>query len=126
MVFSKTLWKIGSSFLRRLLLLGVVVLALCACTDSAPKADKRLVAAFVEMRVAEQLYGGESPMGRLVRRDVLKKYGYTREEFVKACDNVLDDGKRFGNFDILIEKRPVYTMRSGTDGSMGRADCFVE
>ena len=60
------------------MLFGVVALALCACTDSAPKADKRLVAAFVEMRVAEQLYGGESPMGRLVRRDVLKKYGYTR------------------------------------------------
>lgn len=105
MVFSKTLWKIGSSFLRRLFLFGVVALALCACTDSAPKADKRLVAAYVEMRVAEQLYGGDSPMGRLVRRDVLKKYGYTREEFIKACDKILDDGKLWMGFQIAVSGR---------------------
>ena len=91
--------------MRRLLLFGVVALALCACTDSAPKADKRLVAAFVEMRVAEQLYGGESPMGRLVRRDVLKKYGYTREDFIKACDEVLDDGKRWMVFQKDVSDR---------------------
>lgn len=84
---------------------GVVALLLCACTDSAPKADKRLVAAYVEMRVAEQLYGGDSPMGRLVRRDVLKKYGYTREDFIKACDKVLDDERRWMTFQVAVSDR---------------------
>ena len=84
---------------------GVVALLLCACTDSAPKADKRLVAAYVEMRVAEQLYGGESPMGRLVRRDILKKYGYTREDFIKACDKVLDDENRWMTFQVAVSDR---------------------
>ena len=91
--------------MRRLLLFGVIAFALCACSDSAPKADKRLVAAFVEMRVAEQLYGGDSPMGRLVRRDILKKYGYTREEFIRSCDKVLDDGNRWMSFQLAVSDR---------------------
>ena len=84
---------------------GVVALLLGACTDSAPKADKRLVSAYVEMRVDEQLYGGESPMGRLVRRDILKKYGYTREDFIKACDKVLDDENRWMTFQVAVSDR---------------------
>ena len=84
---------------------GVVALLLGACTDSTPKADKRLVSAYVEMRVAEQLYGGESPMGRLVRRDILKKYGYTREDFIKACDKVLDDENRWMTFQVAVSDR---------------------
>lgn len=87
------------------MLFGVVALVFCACMDSAPKADKRLVSAYVEMRVAEQLYGGESPMGRLVRRDVLKKYGYTREDFIKACDKVLDDEKSWMSFQVAVSDR---------------------
>ena len=84
---------------------GIIAIALCACSDSAPKADERLVSAFVEMRVAEQLYGGDSPMGRLVRRDILKKYDYTREGFLKACDKVLDDDKRWLPFQAAVSER---------------------
>ena len=84
---------------------GVVAMALCACSDSAPKADERLVAAYVEMRVAEQTYGGESSESRTARRDVLQKYGYTREEFLKACDKVLDDEKRWMSFQTAVSER---------------------
>lgn len=57
------------------------------------------------MRVAEQLYGGDSPMGRLVRREVLKKYGYTREEFLKATDKVLDKGEGWMPFQMAVSER---------------------
>ena len=84
---------------------GVAALVLCACSDSAPKPDERLVAAYVEMRVAEQTYGGESSESRIVRRDILKKYGYTRDDFVKACDKVLDDEKRWISFQTAVAER---------------------
>ena len=80
-------------------------MALCACSDSAPKPDERLVAAYVEMRVAEQTYGGESSESRTARRDILKKYGYTREDFIKACDKVLDDEKRWISFQVAVSDR---------------------
>ncbi len=85
--------------------LCAVAFLLCACSDSASGADKRFVAAFVEMRVVEQLYGGDSPMGRLVRREVLKKYGYTREEFLKATDKLLEDEKRWMPFQLAVSER---------------------
>ena len=84
---------------------GVVAMAICSCSDSAPKPDERLVAAYVEMRVAEQAYGGESSESRTVRRDILQKYGYTREDFLKACDKVLDDEKRWISFQTAVAER---------------------
>ena len=44
-------------------------------------------------------------MGRLVRRDVLKKYGYTREEFLKATDELLEDEKRWMPFQLAVSER---------------------
>ena len=91
--------------MKRFAFFCAVAFAFCACSDSPPKADDRLVAAFVEMRVAEQIYGGDSPTARLARLDVLKKYGYTREDFIKACDEVLDDGKRWMVFQKDVSDR---------------------
>ena len=105
MGFSRTLWKTGSSLLMRFAFLCVVALAFCACSESGTKPDERLVAAFVEMRVAEQNFGGESPSARLIRQDVLKKYGYTREEFIKACDKVLDDERGWVAFQTAVSER---------------------
>jgi hypothetical protein len=87
------------------LVVGVVLLALFIFSKTPEKTDERLVSAFVEMRVAEQLYGGDSPMGRLVRREVLKKYGYTREEFLKATDKVLDKGEDWMPFQMAVSER---------------------
>ncbi|MBR2091921.1 MAG: hypothetical protein IJ905_16640 [Fibrobacter sp.] len=84
---------------------GAVSIALLACSDSPEKADERLVAAFVEMRVAEQVYGGDTPFGRIARRDVLTKYGYSREDFIKSMDKVLDDGKRWLVFQVAVTDR---------------------
>ena len=87
------------------LVVGVVLLALFIFSKTPENTDERLVSAFVEMRVAEQLYGGDSPMGRLVRREVLKKYGYTREEFLKATDKVLDKGEGWMPFQMAVSER---------------------
>ncbi len=87
------------------LVVGVVILALFIFSKTPENTDDHLVSAFVEMRVAEQLYGGDSPMGRLVRRDVLKKYGYTREEFLKATDELLEDEKRWMPFQLAVSER---------------------
>lgn len=91
--------------MKRFAFFCVVALAFCACSDSAPKADERFVAAYVEMRAAEQLYGGETPTARLVRRKILNKYGYTREEFLKACDKVLENGAGWIPFQMAVSDR---------------------
>ena len=94
-------WKTGLRFT----FFGVALFALAACSDSPEKADERLVSAFVEMRVAEQVYGGETPFGRIARRDVLTKYGYSREDFIKSMDKVLDDEKRWLVFQVAVTDR---------------------
>lgn len=94
-------WKTGLRFT----FFGAALLALVACSDSPEKADERLVSAFVEMRVAEQVYGGETPFGRIARRDVLTKYGYSREDFIKSMDKVLDDEKRWLVFQVAVTDR---------------------
>ncbi|WP_405327485.1 hypothetical protein [Fibrobacter sp.] len=91
--------------MKRFAFFCAVAFAFCACSDSPPKADDRLVAAFVEMRVAEQIYGGDSPTARLARLDVLKKYGYTREEYLRAADKVLDDDKLWLPFQAAVSDR---------------------
>ena len=94
-------WKTGLRFA----FFGAVSFALLACSDSPEKADERLVSAYVEMRVAEQTYGGESPFGRIARRDILTKYGYSREDFIKSVDKVLNDEKRWLVFQVAVTDR---------------------
>ena len=94
-------WKTGLRFA----FFGVVSFTLLACSDSPEKADERLVSAFVELRVAEQVYGGETPFGRIARRDILTKYGYSREDFIKSVDKVLNDEKRWLVFQVAVTER---------------------
>ena len=94
-------WKTGLRFA----FFGAALFALVACSDSPEKADERLVSAFVELRVADQQHGGESLFGGIVRRDILKKYGYSREEFINACDKVLDDERRWLVFQVAVTER---------------------
>ena len=94
-------WKAGLRFV----FLGLVALGVFACSESASKPDDKLVAAFVEMRVAEQVYGNDAPMARLVRRDIMTKYGYTREQFIKEANKILDDEKRWIPFQLAVSDR---------------------
>ena len=66
-----------------------ILFGLCACKNENPDIDERFIAAYVDMRVAEQMYGVTSPMTRLYRKATLKKYGYTRESFLAETDKIL-------------------------------------
>ena len=94
-------WKTGLRFV----FLGLVALVLNACSESGSKPDDKLVAAFVEMRVAEQIYGEGTPMTRLIRRDIMNKYGYNRENFIEAVDKILDDETRWMPFQLAVTDR---------------------
>lgn len=63
------------------------------------------MSAYVEVRMVEQTYGGESPAARLARKTVLEKYGYTRESFAAACDKVLDDETMWVPFQQAVVDR---------------------
>ncbi|MBR4786136.1 MULTISPECIES: hypothetical protein [Fibrobacter] len=78
---------------------------LVGCGNDAPTPDERLVSAYVEVRMVEQTYGGESPAARLARKTVLEKYGYTRESFAAACDKVLDDETMWVPFQQAVVDR---------------------
>ncbi len=81
-----------------ILLAALLSVALVACRDENPTVNEKFIAAFVEMRVIEQTYGADSPMCRLARADVLKKYGYTRESFMAESKKILENPSYWNPF----------------------------
>ena len=91
---------------RKILLpLCCAVALLAGCSDEAPSVDEKLVKAFVEIRIAEQTYGKDSPNVRLARKGVLEKYGYTRESFAAACDKVFEKPESWVPFQQAVVDR---------------------
>ncbi len=83
----------------------LAALLLSACSKDTPTVDERLVSTFVEIRMVEQNYGAESPAGRLARKGVLERHGYTRETFAAACDKVLEDDAMWIPFQQAVVDR---------------------
>ncbi len=69
----------------------VVTLACLVGCSGEVSVDEKLVDTFVELRVVEATYGASSTVARMARQNILKRQGYTREEFLKKVDEVLDD-----------------------------------
>ena len=67
--------------------------------------DQKFVDLFVELRVAEITYGKDSPMGRLVRQDILNAAGYTREQFLAKTDEILNDERLWVPFQKAVNAR---------------------
>ena len=67
--------------------------------------DQKFVDLFVELRVAEITYGKDSPMGRLVRQDILNAAGYTREHFLAKTDEILNDERQWVPFQKAVNAR---------------------
>ena len=65
------------------------LLALWGCNEESPEVEEKFVAAFVDMRVMETIYRAESATTRLARRDILKKYGYTRETYLARIEQIM-------------------------------------
>ena len=83
---------------------AVALFAGCS-DDDAPSVDEKLVKAFVEIRIAEQTYGKDSPNVRLARKGDLEKYGYTRESFAAACDKVFEKPESWVPFQQAVVDR---------------------
>jgi hypothetical protein len=80
------------------------VFGLCGCNGEVT-VDQKFVNLFVELRVVEMTYGKDSPMGRLVRQDVLKEAGYTREQFLAKTDEILNDERQWVPFQKAVNAR---------------------
>lgn len=85
-----------------LLLFSVFAMGGCSGEVSV---DQKFVDLFVELRVAEITYGKDSPMGRLVRQDILNAAGYTREQFLAKTDEILNDERQWVPFQKAVNAR---------------------
>ena len=61
------------------------------CEKKDPSIDQKFVDAYVEMLIAENIYGKNSTTTMVRRQEILKSAGYTREKFLKKSHAILDD-----------------------------------
>jgi len=89
-------------FLSTAFLLAAAILSGCQQKGGV---DSRFVEAFVELRMVETTYGSESPTARMARVNVLKQFGYTREQFLAEADKLLEDDSRWVDFQKAVIAR---------------------
>lgn len=98
-IFRNKCFKVGQfCCLAFALLLGV------GCSGEV-SADEHLVDTFVELRLLDINYGGETPMARLGRQDILRDAGYTREEYLERIQKILDDPDQWIPFEKAVNAR---------------------
>lgn len=88
----------------QLVALSFVVAALIACSGEV-SVDKNYVDAFIEMRAMEAAYGTTSPVARMNRQEILRKYGFTRESYLKKTDEILEDEMTWVPFQKAVVAR---------------------
>ena len=98
---------VGNRILGACAVVAVTLLLFFGITgcSSEVSVDQKFVNLFVELRVAEMTYGKDSPMGRLVRQDILKEAGYTREQFLAKTDEILNDERQWVPFQKAVNAR---------------------
>lgn len=64
--------------------------------------NSNFVDAFVEMRVVEMTFGADSPSARILRQEIIKKHGYTREQFLAETEKLLDDERQWVVFQKAV------------------------
>ena len=78
----------------RIILIIALAVLMClqaGCDKKSPTLDERFVNTYTELLIAEQMYGKDSPSARLKRKAILDNAGYSREQFLKKADEILDD-----------------------------------
>lgn len=97
----------------------VFLTSLIGCQKEAGSSSK-FVDAFVEMRVVEMVYGADSPSARILRQEIIKKHGFTREQFLAETDKILEDETRWLDFQkevvalvdtLLADRKPAVDKR---------------
>ncbi len=81
-----------------------IVTAMVACSGEV-SVDQKYVDAYVEMRVVEMTYGVTSPLARVGRQETLKKYGFTREEYLSKTEKILADENLWVPFQKAVVAR---------------------
>jgi hypothetical protein len=111
---------------RPLMILGLAAL-LClqmGCDKKAPSVDQKFVNTYTELLIVEQMYGKDSPSARIKRKAILDSAGYSRDQFLKKANAILDDRDMWVPFqkavidrlDTLIEQnKAVPAHRRGED-----------
>ena len=61
------------------------------CEKKDPSVDQKFVNTYVEMLIAENIYGKTSTATMVRRQEILKDAGYTREKFLRKSQAILDD-----------------------------------
>jgi len=85
------------------LLLAFCVFSMAACKKTGQPSDT-FIDAYIELRVASELYGS-TPNAGLMRRDVLKKYGYTVESFNEEADRLRADFNLWETYEKRVLER---------------------
>lgn len=82
-----------------------MALFLSACADKEASVNENLVNLYVDLRVCENMYGDESADARLARQEILKKYGYDREQFLREVGKVLAEKELWVPFQKAANER---------------------
>lgn len=77
---------------------------LTGCKESL-KINQQFVNAYVDMRVSDFVYGADTPVARLSRQEILKKYGYSREQFLAETDRLLAEDEKWVEFQKAVVLR---------------------
>ena len=103
------------------MILGLAAL-LClqmGCDKKAPSVDQKFVNTYTELLIVEQMYGKDSPSARIKRKAILDSAGYSRDQFLKKANAILDDRDMWVPFqkavidrlDTLIEQNKTVPAR---------------
>ena len=93
------------AFVLRTILIGLFLGLLAGC-DRDVKIDEHFVDTFIELRLVEfARNGGDLPVSRLERQEVLKRNGYTREQFLKKIDVLMEDEDQWVPFMKAVNAR---------------------
>jgi hypothetical protein len=87
------------------------------CEKKEPSVDQKFVNTYVEMLVAENIYGKSSTTTMVKRQEILKNAGYTREKFLQKSQAILDDKDMWVPFQKAVIARLDSLIEEGNKSS---------
>ncbi|MCK9182896.1 MAG: hypothetical protein M0P13_08470 [Fibrobacteraceae bacterium] len=77
---------------------------LFSCSGNSCPVPTEYVHLYAEMRIAEREYGETSPEGRIVRVEILKKYGYSRVRFDSVAECIQKNYQAWDPFQTQVSE----------------------
>lgn len=87
------------------LLLCIGTICLSACKPQNVKIDEKFIDTYIDLRVAENVYGRNSSDARIARKKILKDAGYKREDFIKTIDWLFENDEQWLTFQKAVVDR---------------------